>query len=253
MESLFTIHDFTPRILAQILAALLCGGLIGIERERAGKAAGFRTCILICVGAALYMILSDLVASGTGLGGAGGDRGRIAAQVVSGIGFLGGGVIIQTRGVVQGMTSAATIWVVAAIGLAIGAGYLVIAVLFSVVVLISLVVLWHIEVLVQGRCKQAACEIEFRNDDGRTRARIADILETGNRRFEDVTLVEEGPWHRVTFEYCKVHPEHRRFVSEFWKLDGVRSVRTGLPLPTSPASRSPEPPLPDRGRRSSPV
>ena len=243
MDSLFTIHEFTPRILVQIVAAMLCGGLIGLERERAGKATGFRTCILICVGAALYMILSDLVGRGSGSGDSHGDPGRIAAQVVSGIGFIGGGAILQTRGTVQGMTSAATIWVVAAIGLAIGAGFLVIGVIFSIVVLVALVALWHIERLVVGRCNRATCELVFRTDDGSTRARIVEILEEQNRSLDDVVLDDLGDSLRMTFEYCKAHPEHRRFINDFWKLDGVRSVRTAAAAPASSSRRSgPRPP-----------
>ena len=101
----------------KILIAILAGGGIGLERELRNKAAGLRTNILICVGSALLMDLSIGVASG------GGDPGRIAAQVVTGIGFIGAGTILHTCGTITGLTSAATIWVVAAIGLTAGAGY----------------------------------------------------------------------------------------------------------------------------------
>jgi len=102
----------------KLLIAILAGGGIGLERELRGKPAGLRTNILICVGSALLMDLSIGVVAGTD-----GDPGRIAAQVVTGIGFLGAGTILHTRGTITGLTSAATIWVVAAIGLTAGAGF----------------------------------------------------------------------------------------------------------------------------------
>lgn len=100
---------------------MLLGGIIGFERELAGKPAGLRTNILICIGAALLMDVSLRV--GIIEGHRVGDPGRIAAQIVSGIGFLGAGTILQGQGVVTGLTSAATIWVVAAIGMTVGAGF----------------------------------------------------------------------------------------------------------------------------------
>ncbi|MDB4885660.1 MAG: magnesium transporter [Gemmatimonadetes bacterium] len=111
-------------LLIKLLLAVLLGGIIGFEREVAGKPAGLRTNILICVGATLLMDVSTrigLTAAGTRIG----DPGRIAAQVVSGVGFIGAGTIMQAQGTVTGLTSAATIWVVAAIGLTVGAGYYV--------------------------------------------------------------------------------------------------------------------------------
>jgi len=103
---------------AKLLVAIVAGGAIGIERELRGKPAGLRTNILICLGSALLMDLSVRIANDYN-----GDPGRIAAQVVTGIGFLGAGTILHTRGTITGLTSAATIWVVAAIGLTAGAGY----------------------------------------------------------------------------------------------------------------------------------
>jgi uncharacterized membrane protein YhiD involved in acid resistance len=103
-------------LLYSLLMAVLLGGAIGIERELRGKAAGLRTNILICLGATLFTHLSIVLA------GPGGDSGRIAAQVVTGIGFLGAGTILHSKGAIAGLTSAATIWLVAAIGVAIGSG-----------------------------------------------------------------------------------------------------------------------------------
>ena len=112
---------FRLDLVAKLSLAVLLGGAIGLERQLAGKASGLRTNILICLGWALIMHLSMTL--GTSLGDARiGDPGRIAAQVVTGIGFIGAGTIMQSRGAITGLTSAATIWMVAAIGLTVGAG-----------------------------------------------------------------------------------------------------------------------------------
>jgi len=105
-----------------MLTAVLLGGMLGLERELSRKPLGLRTNILICLGAAIFTIIS--IEMGLSLGG---SPERMAAQVVGGIGFLGAGAIIRDRGTVQGATTAATIWLVASVGVACGAGYFVLA------------------------------------------------------------------------------------------------------------------------------
>jgi putative Mg2+ transporter-C (MgtC) family protein len=107
--------------------AILCGGIIGLERQLRGKAAGIRTSILICLGTQLFVSL------GSSFGGDRVDPTRVLGQVVTGIGFLGGGVILAREGAVIGVTSAAVIWVLAALGSLIGLGHLVAAMVLSVV------------------------------------------------------------------------------------------------------------------------
>lgn len=109
-------------LLLKLALAVILGGVIGLEREIAGKPAGLRTNILICIGAALLTDVSITLPAMRPIGSTTGDPARLAAQIVSGIGFIGAGTIMQARGTVTGLTSAATIWVVAAIGIAIGAG-----------------------------------------------------------------------------------------------------------------------------------
>lgn len=123
--------------ILKLLLAMSLGGLIGVERELRDKAAGFRTLMFISVGAALFTIFSfrfsDL--SGNQLAG---DPARIAAQIVTGIGFLGAGVIIREGGEIRGITTAATIWLTAAIGMGVGSGYYLFAVLATAAILIVL-------------------------------------------------------------------------------------------------------------------
>ena len=121
-------------VLSVILAAVF-GAAIGLERELSGKAAGLRTNILICVGAAVFAILSRYMAADQD------SLTRIASGVVTGIGFLGAGAIIQDRGGVHGMTTAATIWVVASVGMACGARYYALAILTTLITVAVLLVL----------------------------------------------------------------------------------------------------------------
>ena len=119
--------------LFKLIAAVIVGGVIGAERERHNKAAGLRTMILICVGSALFTIFSISLAGSTF------DPARIAANIVSGIGFLGAGVILREGGRITGLTTAATIWLTAALGMGIGGNQYI---LVAEAVLIVAAVLW---------------------------------------------------------------------------------------------------------------
>lgn len=115
----------------RLIAALLMGGLVGWQRERYGHEAGVRTFSLIALGSCLFGILSHHMAFP-------GDPGRIAAQVVSGIGFIGVGLIIKDHGSVKGLTTAATLWAVAAVGLSIGYGLYYVASLTTCLIVLTL-------------------------------------------------------------------------------------------------------------------
>ncbi len=120
-------------MVLRILMAAALGAIIGYQRERAGKSAGLRTVVLVCVGAALFTMASIY-----GFG-AGADPSRVAAGIVIGIGFLGAGAIMRREGShIEGLTTAATIWVMAAIGLAIGAGLYIVSLVSTGVALIVL-------------------------------------------------------------------------------------------------------------------
>jgi putative Mg2+ transporter-C (MgtC) family protein len=145
MTALNSFQSSGESIVRLLLAAAL-GGVIGLEREASGKPAGFRTNLLICLGAALVTDLSIAVARDVTLpGGFRSDPGRLAAQIVSGVGFLGAGTILQARGSVVGLTTAATLWVVASIGMAVGAGAYPQAVFGAALVLLALRILGRFE------------------------------------------------------------------------------------------------------------
>lgn len=136
MEPLSNIEVFQRLAIAMALGAVL-----GLERERADKPAGIRTYMLVCEGAALFMILAILLADALAAAGVASDPGRIASTVVQGIGFLAGGVILTTGRRVRGLTTAAGIWVAAALGLLVGAGFAFIAAVATGATILALIVL----------------------------------------------------------------------------------------------------------------
>jgi len=133
-------------IAFRLVLAVFLGGVVGFERERQNRPAGFRTHILVCVGSALIMLVSaygfrgDLAHVGDGV-----DPSRIAAQVVAGVGFLGAGTILRHGNTITGLTTAASIWIVSGIGLAVGIGFYLGAVLTTFMVLFSLILLGSLE------------------------------------------------------------------------------------------------------------
>jgi putative Mg2+ transporter-C (MgtC) family protein len=168
----------------QVLFALVLGGIVGYDREVKMKAAGFKTNIMICLGATLYTTISILVLKDSPLV----DPNRVAAQIVSGIGFLGAGAIIQGKGNVTGLTTAATIWVVAAIGYTIGAGYPLVATVFSFTVLIVLRMLNPINKVIEREKDFAHFHIEL-IAHGQAFQTIHNIIET--EKVEIIHLKEE--------------------------------------------------------------
>ncbi|GAF84882.1 unnamed protein product, partial [marine sediment metagenome] len=141
------LNPTVSEIVIRLLVSLVIGLVIGLEREIQHKAAGLRTSVLICIGATIFTIAS-LMFHGEGIMA---DPSRIAAQIVTGIGFLGAGTIIQTRASVHGLTTAATIWLMASLGLAVGLGAFVLAIGGGLLALIVLHPLQAVEKVLKGK------------------------------------------------------------------------------------------------------
>src|SRR5262245_34304188 len=135
--------DYTDAL--KLLLAAFLGGCVGIEREIRDKPAGLRTNMLICVGSTLFVLVSTRLGQSSG-----GDQTRIAAQVITGIGFLGAGAVLHSHGFVLGLTTAATIWVVAGIGMALGAGLYGIAAIATTISIVTLTLITFVEDRIQG-------------------------------------------------------------------------------------------------------
>jgi len=155
----------TSQVFIRLLIALLLGGLIGMEREGIRRPAGLRTHILVCVSSALIMLsgiyLFDLYMGKTSL-----DPSRLGAQVISGIGFLGAGTILKVNNGVKGLTTAASLWSVAGIGLACGIGFYSGAIICTILILFSLKVFSKIERLIKNKKHESWLEIVCENNPG---------------------------------------------------------------------------------------
>jgi putative Mg2+ transporter-C (MgtC) family protein len=194
--------NWDESLLRLALAAAL-GGLIGVEREIREREAGLRTHLLVAVGSALFTIVSAygfhaFLASGQSVVRA--DPTRIAAQIVTGIGFLGAGAIIRQGLSVRGLTTAASLWVVAAIGLAAGAGYYSAAVITTGLVLVSL---WPLRILAFRLLHR------FRPEDGRllvelpagaSPGTVIDEVERWGARIETIEVTQEGDRRRLQLD-----------------------------------------------------
>ncbi|MGH9714140.1 MAG: MgtC/SapB family protein [Candidatus Acidiferrales bacterium] len=175
--------DLNLYIIGKLMLAAVLGGFVGLERELSHKPAGLRTNMLICLGAALFTIISKESVQAFGAG----DPTRIAAQIIPGIGFIGAGVVIRERGAIIGITSAATIFMVASIGMAVGSGLIATSIFASLLVLACLVVLGNVEQrlglharpmnfrviaaeegVLPGRVRQIADDLEIQPHDWRT-------------------------------------------------------------------------------------
>lgn len=216
--------------LVKIAMAVVCGSIIGIERQLRRKAAGMRTNVMICLGATLYVLAAELIALRSGVGGM--DPSRIAGQVVVGMGFIGAGSIIQSRGRVQGLTSAATLWVVAAIGVLIGLGFPLLAFGVTLLVVGLLEGVGRFEFFALGKCKRVDVRLSFR-DRPDVWERLREAFAAHDQQFETAKILrqsgrENGDICFMDITYCYIHPDHAEFLHELLRIPDVRQTRYQL-------------------------
>jgi putative Mg2+ transporter-C (MgtC) family protein len=211
-------------VAVRFMLALLCGGIIGLERESKRRSAGFRTHTLVCIGATLTTLVGlFLYRSGLST-----DPTRLGAQVISGMGFLGAGTIIVTaRRQVKGLTTAAGLWTSAIIGLAIGAGYYEAALIGVAIVLLAALVLSKLEYLVIATAKRMNIYVEFESPD--MLDRLVDRLEIKNIRVTDIEFTKQRTTSGVRFSAVLTlkfnkRQKHENILSEMSQFDGVYSV-----------------------------
>lgn len=196
-----------------------------MERQRKYKPAGLRTNIMICLGAMLYTVLSVLIGESMRESGAwGADPARIAAQIVVGIGFLGGGMIIQSRGSVTGLTSAATVWVVAAIGMCVGLGHFFIAIIFTFIVLFALRTLSAVEKRFFGKSQRYRLRISINGTDLKSRAEVSKIFSYMDIDVEKFSVGSKGDSTVLSVSYVCASMRHIRIQSVLWSIVGVQDV-----------------------------
>jgi len=225
-ESWETLHRLLPGYAGQLGMALLCGLLLGLERETKDKPAGLRTIILITLGSTVYMIVSGLIPLVTEgpEDTTRADPSRIAAQVVTGIGFLGAGTIIQSRGTIHGLTTAASIWVAAGIGLCIGIGFPIVALGITLLVLLILVTLEPLGKRLHRRGEERYLKLVLPNDVLLLR-RLENVLRQHSGLQDQMTLEEQpDDTLHVTIRYFEAQPSTPRLLEALSRLEGVRGA-----------------------------
>ena len=188
----------------RLLAACLLGGLIGLERETKRRAAGVRTNLLVCMGCAFFTLLSAVLA-----GDANPDKGRVASNIVQGIGFLGAGLIIHNRSRISGLTSAATVFVVASIGMACGAGLFAAAAVATVIVIIALQLVGFLERRANIKIYPLIYEARGSNQTEMLQS-ILDAMDKANERLAEFGSDAIGDLQRISFTITATKKEHER-------------------------------------------
>jgi putative Mg2+ transporter-C (MgtC) family protein len=210
--------SFSQGTTTRMLMACAMGGVIGLEREWRHKASGLRTNMLICMGAALYTMLSAVIA-----GDPSGNKAQVASNIVQGIGFLGAGLILHTRSRVLGLTSAATVWVVAAIGMACGAGLYLQSVIATGIVYCALRFIGLMES--RSGWKRFPMIYEVRGSDEITMfEEIFAVLDKEHLRLTILDRDTLGAVVRVTFTLSASSDRHKVLLEELIASDATDKV-----------------------------
>ena len=215
-------------VLLRVVLAGVLGGAIGTEREIREREAGLRTHMLVAVGAALFTIVSAYAWGDFEFSQRSGitfDPTRIAAQVVTGIGFLGAGAIIRQGLSVRGLTTAASLWVVAAIGIASGAGYYSAAVITTIVVLVSLWPLRIVAYRMFERIRPGELRLEVELQTGQSPSVLLDTLEAKGVAVRSFELEDASDRRRVVLDVRITDGRFETVTAELMRLDQVLGVR----------------------------
>jgi putative Mg2+ transporter-C (MgtC) family protein len=207
--------------LARLVLAAVLGGVIGLERELRHRPAGLRTNMFICFGAALFTILSDVLAVEHI-----GDHTRISAQIIPGIGFIGAGSILHTRGLTTGLTTASTLFVVASVGMAAGGGLYLTAIFSTGVVLAALFTLGHLERTFNLKTLLFSYEVTGRGVEEITQE-VNRILERRHRMMQNVLTGNSGQDVRMQFDVSGCNREQKELLRDLQNsslLGGVASL-----------------------------
>lgn len=208
-------------ITLKLLLAVGLGGLIGIERETSQKPAGFRTNILICVGSTMVMIVSGLILQGKE--GSGGDLTRIAAGVITGIGFIGAGTIIQAQGAVVGLTTGATLWAVGGLGIVIGAGYYLPAIIFTAIIILTLVIFRQIEgQYMKKSIYRYHLKAKYSKD---VLIHIKKLALHEGIKFRELALKKEGTFSVVDFSFTAAEEKEQRFNQGLLDIEDIQEIK----------------------------
>jgi putative Mg2+ transporter-C (MgtC) family protein len=202
----------------RLIVASLLGGVIGLEREYKGRSAGVRTNLLICLGAAFFTLLSAVLA-----GDGSPNKGQVASNIVQGIGFLGAGLILHNHSRISGLTSAASVWVVASIGMACGAGLLAVAAVATIIVILALEIVGFLER--RASIKIYSLIYEARGADQTAMLRsILDGMDKAGERLADFATNAIGDLQRVSFTVTATKKQHERLRGKLLSEPAIDSL-----------------------------
>ena len=210
--------------LVRLVLAAVLGGIIGVERELKHRPAGLRTNMFICFGAAMFTILSDVLAVKYL-----GDHTRISAQIIPGIGFIGAGSILHTRGLTSGLTTASTLFVVASVGMATGGGLYLTAVFGTGVVLIALFSLGHLELTFNLKTLLTSYEVTGGSVEEITQE-VNRILEHRHRMMQNVETGSTSQHVRLQFDAVGCNRDQKELLSELRASPVLGSVTSLGPV-----------------------
>ncbi len=208
----------TWELLARLLLAIVVGGAIGAERESRGKPAGFRTMTLICLGSALFTTFSATLTEDFG------DPSRIAAQIVTGVGFLGAGAIMRDSTRVSGLTTAATIWITAALGMGIGSGEWGIALTAAAFTVLVLILFPSIERVIDLRRESATYTVTC--GEGEV-PRFDSVVSSSGLKLIARTVGRDQSTALLSWTLIGRHDCHERLASALFDDPDVKTLRTG--------------------------
>src|SRR6516165_9474347 len=207
------------RTLARLSLAAVLGGVIGMEREMKRRPAGLRTNMFICFGAAMFTVLSIELAQGN-------EATRIASQIIPGIGFIGAGSILRDKGGVTGLTTAATIFVVASIGMACGGGLYLLAIFATVLLLLALLILGALE----GRLNLKPVMMEYVIVSDKSPdvvvSEINKALEEQSRELSSMRLIKLDGKEKIVFSVAATRKEHKELLDCLRQSEDLRNLKT---------------------------
>jgi putative Mg2+ transporter-C (MgtC) family protein len=217
-----TLEDLLSKAMVRLVLAAVLGAIIGLERELKRKPAGLRTNIFICFGAAMFTILSSELAKDFGIG----DRTRIAAQIIPGIGFIGAGAILHDKGGVSGLTTAATIFVVASIGMAAGGGLYVLAIFSTMLIYLAL----HLLGILERNLNLKPLTMNYTIVAGKTAdelvAEVNSILEDQGKEMQAMHLSRAGEKEKLVFRVDGTRHEHKLLMDQLRQSSDISKLET---------------------------